>query len=59
MKKEDATAKGVEEAWAYWMSQHDVTVPDCIIEAIKIAFSKWLDKNEYKVIAAIADKAKR
>lgn len=54
MSRLNSTAKGVADAWDFWLSQHDVTVPDCIIEAVKAAFTAWLDRNRDEVVAAIA-----
>jgi hypothetical protein len=52
--RENNARLGVEDAWGFWLSQHDVTVPDCIVEAITKAFSEWLEENKEAVLAALA-----
>lgn len=52
--KTSKTAEGVEDAWAWWLSQHPESVPEIIESAIKKAFSEWLERNKADVIAAIA-----
>jgi hypothetical protein len=52
--RENNTRLGVEDAWDFWLSQHEITVPDCIVEAITKAFSESLVENKEAVLAAIA-----
>lgn len=48
----DAIAKGVSDSWDFWLSQHDVSTPECIIEATQKAFSQWLYSYGEDVIGA-------
>lgn len=48
--------KGVADSWDFWLSQHDYSVPDRIEDAVKSAFSRWLDDHTAELIAAIADR---
>jgi hypothetical protein len=52
-KSEDVT-KGVENAWDFWLSQHDITVPAAIENAVGTAFGAWLNAHSDELIAAIA-----
>ena len=56
MSREDSTRKGVSDAWDFWLSQHDVSVPETIFAAVEKAVRGWLDDNTDALIAAIADK---
>ncbi len=53
----DAAIKGVSEAWDFWLSQHDVSTPECIVEAVGQAFTGWLNTHSDELIAAIAQAA--
>lgn len=53
-KEHDATVQGVENAWDFWLSQHDVSTPDCIVEAVGNAFDKWLTSHTDEIVEAIA-----
>ena len=50
--------EGIREGFEYWLSQHDVSTPECVTDGIKAAFSDWLEKNSDKIVEAIA-KARR
>ena len=52
-----AIEKGVCEAWDFWLSQHNVTVPDCIENAVQAAWADWLSDHTDALIAAIARQA--
>ena len=54
--KENATKKGVESAWDFWLGQHDYSVPATIEAAIVKAFSEWLEDHTEDLIEAIATK---
>ena len=53
--KADAATAGVESAWDFWLSQHEVTVSDCIMEAVETAVGNWLDEHTDELIVAIAE----
>ena len=48
---------GVADAFGFWLSQHDVTTPDCIESAIRESFTKWLNENADEIIERIAAKS--
>jgi hypothetical protein len=52
--RHDAITKGVTDAWDFWLSQHDVTVPDTIEAAVSTATRAWLDGHTPELIEAIA-----
>jgi hypothetical protein len=52
--RENNTRQGVDDAWGFWLSQHPISVPEMIMEAVEKAFYRWCDDNETKVLAAIA-----
>jgi hypothetical protein len=54
-----ATTKGVTDAWDLWLSQHDITVPDCIEAAATAAVRGWLIDNTPELIKAIAEAVAR
>lgn len=41
----DTTAEGVRDSWDFWLSQHDVSVPMTINDAVEAAFTSWLQKG--------------
>lgn len=49
-----ATTEGVAEAWGWWLSQHDVSVPELISDAVTKAVTAWLDQHGDDLINAIA-----
>lgn len=49
-----AIREGVTESFDFWLSQHDVSTPECIIEGVEKAFRTWLENNEDRLIEAIA-----
>lgn len=49
-----ATTEGVAEAWDWWLSQHDVSVPELIYDAVTKAVTSWLNTHEDDLIDAIA-----
>jgi DNA-directed RNA polymerase alpha subunit len=53
-RNQKGIAKGVEGAFDFWLSQHDVTTPDCIVEGVKQAVAEFLEKNAKEIIAAVA-----
>jgi hypothetical protein len=42
-KEHDATRKGVQDAWDFWLSQHDISTPETIELAVRDAFKQWLN----------------
>ena len=53
-EKAKQAAEAIENAWVFWLSQHDVSVPETIEAAVQKAFSRWLNENKGEIIAAIA-----
>jgi hypothetical protein len=52
--KQQGISEGVRDAWDFWLSQHDVSVPEIIHGAVESAVALWLNWNTEQVIAAIA-----
>ncbi|MBQ1060047.1 hypothetical protein [Micromonospora sp. C41] len=48
--------EGVGEAFGFWLSQHDVTVPTVIEDAAERAITNWLNAHTEELIEAIAAK---
>jgi hypothetical protein len=46
--------EGVKDAWDFWLSQHDVSVPDLIHDAVSKVFTSWLDDHEEQILETIA-----
>jgi hypothetical protein len=57
--KHQAAAKGVEQAWDWWLSQHDVSVPKTIQDAVEEAFGRWLDRHGERLIREAIEKVVR
>lgn len=55
MTKEDAASDGIERAWDFWLSQHPISVPEIIQEAVEKVVRRWLDDHSDEIIAAVAD----
>lgn len=54
----DSVKAGVADAWDFWLSQHDVSVPATIHSAVKEAVGRWLDVHGADLVqAAIAEVA--
>jgi len=53
MTKDTDAKKGVEAAWDFWLSQHDVSVPDIIEMAIKETFGGWLAAHTDDIMARV------
>lgn len=47
---DEAVKAGVSDAWDYWLTQHDVSVPEIIHEAVKDAVTRWLDAHGEDVL---------
>jgi hypothetical protein len=56
MTNESSAARGVREAWDYWLSDHPVSVPEIIEVAVRDAFAEWLNSHADEIIAAIAER---
>lgn len=54
---QQAIVNGVGAAWDAWLSQHEVTVPNCIEYAVQNAFAEWLTEHTGALIEAIARQA--
>jgi bifunctional pyridoxal-dependent enzyme with beta-cystathionase and maltose regulon repressor activities len=48
--------EGIAEAMGFWLSQHDVTTPDCLIEGVRQAAERFFDLHSEEIIAALAEK---
>jgi hypothetical protein len=46
--------EGIGDAMGFWLSQHDVSVPDLFKLAIKEAVSEWLDRHSDEPMAVIS-----
>jgi len=44
-KQMDKVQQGVTESFDFWLSQHDVSFPQLLEDAIERAFQGWLDSN--------------
>jgi hypothetical protein len=49
-----AAQEAIAAAWAAWLEQHDVSVPELVRAAIEAAATRWLDQHSDELIAAIA-----
>ncbi len=52
-----AVSLGVHDAFCAWLSEHFITVPDVIHDAVKEAFAKWLEDHTEELLDRIASKA--
>lgn len=52
-----ATTEGVAEAWAFWLDQHPVSVPELIQDAVTKAVTAWLDKHGHELLRQMAEPA--
>lgn len=50
----DAIVEAVTDAWDFWLSQHDITVPRCIGDAVHDVMKEWLAEHKDEIIAAVA-----
>jgi len=41
----DRVQRGVTDSFDFWLSQHDVSFPQLLEDAIEKAFQGWLDSN--------------
>lgn len=53
--KDRVTSEAVREAWDFWLSQHDVSVPEVIKDAVKDSWDFWLSQHDYSVPATIKE----
>jgi hypothetical protein len=44
------TAKGVSNAWDFYLSQREVSIPATIEKAVRDAFTRWLDSQATHLI---------
>jgi hypothetical protein len=51
-----ATERGVRDAWDFWLSQHDVSVPATIEVVVKDAVDAWLDRYGEDLFTAAVEK---
>lgn len=55
MKAEDVRG-GVADAVDFWLSQHDVSTPECIIEGVQKAAAAWMSEHADEIIESVAAK---
>ncbi|MEU4964179.1 hypothetical protein [Streptomyces smyrnaeus] len=55
MSKHEDVQQGIRAAFADWLGQHDVSVPDAIYVAAGSAFNTWLAAHSDELITAIAE----
>jgi hypothetical protein len=55
--KRTATQIGVRDAWDFYLSQHNVSVPETIEIAMREAMTEWLNAHSQEIIDTIADRA--
>jgi hypothetical protein len=56
--KLNQTGLGVRDAFDFWLSQHDISVPEMFQQSIKAAVEAWLDNHSNEIIEAIASRAR-
>jgi hypothetical protein len=49
-----ATEGGVRNAWDWWLSQHDSSLPETIEGAVRAGWDEWLATHTAEIVAAIA-----
>ncbi len=49
---------GARDAWDFWLSQHDYSVPETIEQAIRDTFAAWLNEHSDEIVQAIANRSK-
>jgi hypothetical protein len=54
----NSVSKGVSDAWDFWLSQHDISVPEIIELAVNQAVAAWFDDHTDELIEAIAKHAR-
>ncbi|MDT3395465.1 hypothetical protein RKE29_02160 [Streptomyces sp. B1866] len=47
------------EAFADWLDQHEITVPEAIEAAVEKAFTRWLTAHTDDLVTAIAEAVAR
>lgn len=45
MSRTDDIRGDVRDAWDFWLSQHDISVPEPIHDAVREAVTAWLDEH--------------
>jgi hypothetical protein len=54
MSREDSTFKGVRDSFDFWLSQHEISFPALLEQAIGKVFREWLDENRNDVLERVA-----
>ena len=57
--KDKVLREGVEDAFAVWLSQHNVSFPALLEEVIERVFRVWLDEHEDCILEMIAKSVTR
>jgi hypothetical protein len=52
--KPDSIQKGVYEAFSDWLSNHEISFPQLLEDAIGRVFAEWAEDHSTEIIAAIA-----
>lgn len=56
MTKEcDSIAKGVAEAWDFWLANHDISTPETIERAVSETFERWALEHDDDLIRGISE----
>jgi len=59
VSKHEDVQQGISAAFADWLGQHDVSVPDAIYVAAGSAFNTWLASHSDELVTAIAEAVAR
>lgn len=50
-------SEAIEAAWAFWLSQHPVSLGDIITSAVEGAARKWMEAHTEELLGRIASEA--
>lgn len=56
MNEQEAVTEAVRDTFGFWLSQHPITVGDCIQDAAREAMSVFLVRNREDIIERVAQK---
>ncbi len=56
LAKANSASEGVRDAWALYLADHPITIPESIEDAVLRAFSSWLETHTEELIRVIAQK---
>jgi hypothetical protein len=55
MERDEAIAKGVRDAWDFYLSQHDISTPDLIEKGVRDAWDFYLSQHDISTADHIED----